>query len=136
MCEPTILKKTGLSVSQHQRFTVYSYLSLRDLVPSANWLPVLQGWNLEDYLRHVDLYDKVDLNQLFGIICRRQGTLEILRIVKTVSKVVPRLHGFGIKISGLRLRYLESLGLDEPVEYAIYISSQNMSSLLPVCLVP
>ncbi len=44
VCEPFMLKRTGLSVREHQRRTVASYLDLRSLAPEVPWVPVLQGW--------------------------------------------------------------------------------------------
>jgi hypothetical protein len=61
MCEPWIVEKTGLSVREHQERTVANYLALRDRGP---FIPVLQGWTLEDYETCVDLYAQagVDLS--------------------------------------------------------------------------
>ncbi len=52
MCEPLILEITGLSVAEHQRLTTRNYLALRDLAPDTHIMPVLQGWDPEDYARH------------------------------------------------------------------------------------
>ena len=54
MCEPHLLKKTGLTVVEHQCRTVQNYLLLRELAPSIPFVPVLQGWKIGDYDRHVD----------------------------------------------------------------------------------
>src|ERR1043165_7782228 len=50
MCEPEMVKKTGLSVHQHQMLTTRSVLELRDLEPDVPWMPVLQGYVPEEYL--------------------------------------------------------------------------------------
>src|SRR3954467_15595459 len=55
-CEPWMVAKTGLSVGEHQRRTVDNYLSLRDLAPELPFVPVVQGWEIADYLRCIDLY--------------------------------------------------------------------------------
>jgi hypothetical protein len=124
MCEPWIVAKTGLSVAEHQRRTVASYLQLRDLwfdAEEATWpaelgqmdrdpefcpfMPVLQGWTTEDYLRCWDLYDQACVNlegvPLVGLgsVCRRQATSEIEQLVRRLQPLP--LHGFGIKTSGL-----------------------------------
>lgn len=107
MCEPHVLVKTGLDVAEHQRRTIASYLELRSLAPDLPWAPVLQGWTLADYRRHVDAYDRagVDLRTApivgIGSICRRQATSEIVPIVRTISGLSIRLHGFGVKTTGL-----------------------------------
>jgi hypothetical protein len=106
MCEPHMIARTGLSVAEHQQRTVQNFLELdrRTVVPI---IPVLQGWELDDYLRCIDLYDQagVDLRQrdLVGIgsVCRRQATSEIATIVREVSAHGINLHGFGVKRGGL-----------------------------------
>jgi len=50
MSEPIMLAKTGLTVAVHQARTVANYLALRDLAPDLPFIPVLQGWRLDDYL--------------------------------------------------------------------------------------
>ncbi|MFQ6226667.1 hypothetical protein [Nocardia sp. NPDC002869] len=110
MCEPFITAKTGLSVAAHQRRTVDNYRELRDLAPDQVFAPVLQGWELSDYLRCADLYAAagVDLAGApvvgVGSVCRRQGTRAAANIVSALTERIPgvRLHGFGIKTTGLR----------------------------------
>jgi hypothetical protein len=50
MCVPFILAKTGLSVEEHQRRTVTNYLKLKELASDLPFIPILQGWDLDDYL--------------------------------------------------------------------------------------
>jgi hypothetical protein len=109
MCEPAILARTGLTVREHQERTVASYLELRALAPHLPFIPVVQGWHLADYLACVDLYRAagVDLARVplvgLGSVCRRQSTGQIAVIVTTLACLGLRLHGFGIKITGLHL---------------------------------
>ena len=56
MCEPQIIAKTGLSVIEHQRRTVENCLTLKRLAPDLPLIPVIQGWQLADYLRCIRLY--------------------------------------------------------------------------------
>jgi hypothetical protein len=108
MCEPVMLAKTGLSVLQHQNRTVRSMLDLQDIAPDIPWAPVLQGWVLQDYLRHIDAYCRagIDLTQQpvvgVGSVCRRQHTSEAEEIVRTISGMGIRVHAFGFKVLGLR----------------------------------
>lgn len=108
MCEPVILKKTGLTVKKHQENTIQSYLDLIALDPDLPWMPVLQGWSLDDYMRHVDMYESagIDLKSQalvgIGTVCRRQGTKEAARIIETLSGFDIKLHGFGVKLTGLQ----------------------------------
>lgn len=109
MCEPAILAKTSLSVAEHQRRTVDNFLRLRDHAPDLPIIPVVQGWTVDDYRRCVDLYHQlgVDLTTTplvgVGSVCRRQDTAEAGHILSALHAAgITRLHGFGIKVLGLR----------------------------------
>ncbi|HEY3255406.1 MAG TPA: hypothetical protein VGJ91_15715, partial [Polyangiaceae bacterium] len=67
MCEPIVLRGgsgahgirfagTGLSVEEHQKRTIENYLELRHIAPDLPFIPVLQGWSIADYWRHVEAY--------------------------------------------------------------------------------
>lgn len=117
MCEPAVIHGgtwngntfagTGLSVAIHQELTIENYLYLTDQFPAAPWMPVLQGWTLDDYLAHADAYlaAGVDLAQQplvgLGSVCRRQSTTEIGVITGTLAARGYALHGFGVKAQGL-----------------------------------
>jgi hypothetical protein len=107
MCEPWVLNKTGLTVAEHQRRTTENYLELVTTAPGLGFIPVLQGWELDDYLRHADAYADagVDLSVQpvvgVGSVCRRQGTHQIAEIFAALSERGLRMHGFGVKSSGL-----------------------------------
>jgi len=108
MCEPPILARTGLSVTEHQRRTVENYLCLRDLAPDLPIIPVVQGWTPEDYLRCVERYLDcgVDLTRAplvgVGSVCRRQSTPAAADILTALHAAgVRQLHGFGFKTLGL-----------------------------------
>lgn len=118
MCEPAIINGgtygnqtfagTGLSVAEHQARTVTNYLELRTLAPDLPIIPVLQGWELPDYERCLDLYTRagIDLTREpvvgLGSVCRRQATSEAVAIVTTLAGYGLRLHGFGFKTLGLQ----------------------------------
>lgn len=105
MCEPWILAKTGLREIEHQRRSVRSYLELRDLDPALPWIPVLQGWTRDSYVRCADMFTRagVDLHQVpvvgLGSVCRLQGTAKAGPILAALEPL--RLHGFGFKFGGL-----------------------------------
>jgi len=107
MCEPTIRKFTGKSVEEHQRLTVDNFLLLTEMAPDLPFIPILQGWELQDYVSMVDMYadSGVDLFQFetvgLGSVCRRQSTKSVLEIVKELQPL--KLHGFGVKGDGLSL---------------------------------
>lgn len=108
MCEPIVLQKTGLTIAQHQSNTIISYLDLMEMAPDIPWVPVLQGWRGADYMRHVEQYAVagVDLQKepLIGVgtVCRRQRSQEGLDLFRLLSWYGLRLHGFGVKQSGLQ----------------------------------
>ena len=109
MCEPHMLAKTGKTVREHQELTIESLLRLRQIAPSVPWVPVVQGWTVDEYLRCVDMYldAGVDLRDEpvvgVGSVCRRQGTLEGDRIMRAVAARGIRVHAFGVKRDGLHL---------------------------------
>lgn len=121
MCEPIVIAGgtvriagrlqtfagTGLSVAVHQERTVTNYLELIDLAPHIPWVPVLQGWDLDDYHRCADLYHMagVDLRAAplvgVGSVCRRESTPDAVRIIRGLADLGYRLHGFGFKQEGI-----------------------------------
>jgi len=106
MCEPHMLAKTGKTVLEHQRLTVDNLLDLRTIGPDLPIVPVLQGWEPDDYLRHVDMYSAagfdLEAEPLVGLgsVCRRQATAEAEQIVHSLLPL--RLHGFGMKTQAIR----------------------------------
>jgi hypothetical protein len=110
MCEPFIVAKTGLSVAEHQVRTVANFCILRRLVPELPIIPVVQGWTVpNDYLRCVELYRAagVDLanEPLVGVgsVCRRQAAADVAVLLNALhAHGLTRLHGFGVKLQGLR----------------------------------
>lgn len=108
MCEPFIIAKTGLSVDEHQRRTIERYDDLRALVdPRIYIMPVLQGYAIADYLRHLEMYgDRLARGAYVGVgsICKRNTDItaieEILTAIKR-SRSDLRLHGFGLKTTAL-----------------------------------
>jgi hypothetical protein len=95
------------AIRKHQRFTVDNLLELRAIAPDLPFIPVLQGWRLEDYRRCADMYAEagVDLTAEpvvgLGSVCRRQATEEIDLIVSEFHARGINLHGFGVKTDGL-----------------------------------
>jgi hypothetical protein len=107
MCEPFVLAKTGRTLREHQQRTVESYGELRVLAPDVPWLPVLQGWAPDDYLDHLEQYQRAgfDLRRAplvgVGSVCRRQQTDGTAALLSRLHGQRLRLHGFGLKVQGL-----------------------------------
>lgn len=107
MCEPFMIRRTGLSVTEHQRRTVANLLRLRELAPHLPIVPVVQGWELADYLRCTAMYTSAGVDLAaepvvgLGSVCRRQSTDQITEIVTALHDRGLKLHGFGVKTGGL-----------------------------------
>jgi hypothetical protein len=116
MCEDHILKETGKTVADHQRLTVNNYLDLRTMAPELPIIPVLQGWLPDDYLRHADMYEACGISLAaldtvgIGSVCRRQSMQGMYGLIYRLHSRGIRLHGFGVKVTGLRSygQYLQS----------------------------
>lgn len=118
MCEPFVLARSSLAstVQEAQTWTTANYLELRSLDEALPIVPVIQGQTLDDYRRHVEHYARagVDLDELnlvgIGSVCRRQANDEIGVLVTALAADGLRLHGFGVKTTGVRRygRYLTS----------------------------
>lgn len=109
MCEPPMVKKTGLTPRRHSELTVQNYLELKSLECRVRIIPSVQGWHQRDYEYSLQLYDRygVDLraeqNVGLGSVCRRQRTDEIRDLVQMMWDYGLRnLHGFGVKTLGFR----------------------------------
>lgn len=109
MCEPEILAKTGQTVRQHQLMTVWSFLELRHRAPEVPWLPTLQGFTAEDYLRCAELYDAAGVALAdaplvgLGSVCRRSGTADLVAVIQALGPLGLQLHGYGVKSEGVLL---------------------------------
>jgi hypothetical protein len=118
MCEPVMIHGgrlgkrsvpgTKLSVLEHQRRTVGSYKLLRQLAPDLPWLPVIQGWEFDEYMTCVQMYGDqgVDLAKLpavgLGSVCRRQDTLLAEDVIRELHSRGIKVHAFGFKVKGLK----------------------------------
>lgn len=108
MCEREMLATTGLTVEHHQHRTVESYLRLRELAPEIPWLPTIQGDTPGDYLRCVQMFRGagVDLRTVdlvgIGSVCRRAATRPIEGLIRQLAADGIKLHGFGVKTTGIK----------------------------------
>ena len=82
MCEESALTATGLTVAEHQIRTTANFLELRQALGDTV-IPVLQGWEHDDSLRHVDQYlaagVRLEDEERVGVgsICRRNADVAI-----------------------------------------------------------
>lgn len=106
-CHPVLCTYgTGLSVAEHQRLTIERYDELLPLC-RAPLMPVLQGFEVSDYLQHLSDYgDRITEGLWVGVgsVCKRNTNIqEIESILGAIKEERPdlRLHGFGLKITAL-----------------------------------
>jgi hypothetical protein len=98
---------TGLSVEEHQRRTVENWQELRTLAPEIPWAPVIQGWELIDYMRHAEAYEAAGTRLAtlpivgVGSVCRRQHSAQAESIFRVLWRRGIAIHGFGLKQKGL-----------------------------------
>ena len=108
MCEPHVLRITGLTVAQHQRLSTQRWLELREMVKGVYVMPVIQGWEPESYLDHLTEMSPLLPHGAWvgvGSVCKRQGNPRtISAILTTILNFRPdlRLHGFGVKTQALK----------------------------------
>ena len=108
MCEPFILEKTGLTVEAHQRLTIERYDALLALEPLAYIMPVLQGYQPQEYVDHIRQYaDRLKPGMWVGVgsVCKRNSRVQEVEAVATaIARERPdlRLHLFGLKTTALR----------------------------------
>jgi hypothetical protein len=109
MCEPWIVARTGLSVTEHQRLTVERYDALRaEDTAGVYILPVLQGYLPADYVRHLAMYGARLASGAWvgvGSICKRNANPRAVEaVLLAIAQARPdlRLHGFGLKATALR----------------------------------
>lgn len=150
MCEPAIINGgvfngvtfvgTKLSVAEHQRRTVANFVELQELwgdEDTSPFMPVLQGYERDDYLHCWDLYDAsgIDLGNYpvvgLGSVCRRQAEDEIGDIIDALLSLDPGLpiHGFGVKMRGLE-KYGARLGSADSLAWSF---DARRTSPLPEC---
>lgn len=145
MCEPHMVKKTGLSVREHQRRTVESYLRLRDMDPAIPWLVTLQGHTTDDYLYCAEAYQAAGVELAaqplvgLGSVCRRSGTRELVQVFDVLRQRLPgvKWHGFGVKSDGAAqaCAIARSFDSEAGLKRARYIEMEIRQSLgLPVAV--
>ena len=68
-------------------------------------MPVLQGYEPEDYARHVQMYGTLPEWVGIGSICKRNQNPSV---IGEILKVLParRYHAFGVKTTALQMDYV------------------------------
>lgn len=111
-CEPQVLRKFNVTVKDQIHRTLDHHLKLIELYErsevKATPIPVIQGWEVEDFLYCVDMFKEHGLLNFdyiaIGSTCRRHQVKQTQKIILAVREAVPRkikLHAFGVKLSVL-----------------------------------
>lgn len=107
MCEPVMLKKTGLTVAEHQRLTIERYDALLRCETGVYIMPVLQGYEPDEYVSHIRQYGaRLSPGQWVGVgsVCKRNTSpcaiLDVLLAIK-MERPDLGLHAFGLKVTAL-----------------------------------
>lgn len=114
MCEEAILRKTGMTVREHQCLTVQRYDELVKLT-DVKILPVLQGYTPKEYLDCIEMYGgRLEYGMRVGVgsVCKRNKEVgSIIAVFEAIKDKRPdlKLHGFGLKTTALTNAYVESL---------------------------
>lgn len=107
MCEPFMIARTGLTVTEHLARTVGNAVELRAAAPDLPIRVTLQGARVADYERCAQLYSDAGFDLAaeplvgLGSVCRRQHLGGIAGLAKDLADDGIRLHGFGVKKTGL-----------------------------------
>lgn len=125
MCEPNVREDTNRTIARNQRDSVARYFELVQAVRSIGCntpiMPVLQGWEPEDYTAHLDMYCKewrtrhydlarrfdrrirpIEIPERFGLgtMCKRNGHPD--KVVEILDEISPYLKGFKVHALGLK----------------------------------
>lgn len=121
-CEPEISRSLGLTSNQER-----IEATVKNAIELAEWegqlkgamVPVIQGYNLDEYLHCLNLYDKAGLIRDYmavGSMCRRISDKELGCLIPGIYYEAQRLgcsklHFFGLKLS-------PSLGIYDEMIYS------------------
>lgn len=116
MCESFVLEQTGKTIKEHQDMTIERYDALMsEDVGNVYIMPVLQGYDPQDYVNHVKAYGKRLKHGAWvgvGSVCKRNSNPKSIEaVLLAIHRIRPdlRLHGFGVKTTGLGSSIVSSL---------------------------
>lgn len=115
MCEKHMLALTGMTIADHQRLTIERYDELVACDTGVYIMPVLQGYEPEEYVSHIIQYGPRLTDGMWvgvGSVCKRNSTpclvLDVLQAIKQARPDL-KLHGFGLKYNALIHESIRSL---------------------------
>ena len=115
MCEADMLKRTGLTIPDHQRLTIERYDALLSEDTGVYIMPVLQGYASREYVDHIRQYgDRLKPGMWVGVgsVCKRNSNpMAIWKVLDAIKAERPdlRLHGFGVKKTSLEVTLIRDM---------------------------
>lgn len=107
-CEPAVQREPHETNYDRIERTIENATRLMELDSEINWVMVIQGYKVEEYLYCIDRIREqglfTDLTAI-GSVCIRKKIGEAREIIYQVRKAVPgwvKLHGFGVNLRFLR----------------------------------
>jgi len=106
-CEPDINRQHILTNKERIEKTVSNAVECFQSEGNYPWIPVIQGYTIEEYLYCVDLYKDVGIPLDYiaiGSICSRKGNLHtIRRIIRSIyERTKAKIHAFGLSLVYLK----------------------------------
>ena len=108
ICSPAVLARTRLAIKSHQMRTIESFHTLQRWAPEVRWIPILQGWDVESYIAHLEMYKvsgiELDREELVGVgsLASRQQSDDVPQVLSRLQANRLRIHGFGLSLAGLK----------------------------------
>jgi hypothetical protein len=108
-CEPDVNRQNLKTNKERIDMTIQNALECIDYDPTLPWVPVVQGYTLQEYLyciqeyKNAGLYDDDFHLWAIGSLCARKKIGGIRHIITNLSKVIKwPIHTFGMTITALR----------------------------------
>jgi len=132
-CEPEINRRQLMTNDERIEKTISNAVECVQADKTLPWLPVIQGYTLNEYLDCIERYREVGLKSDYwaiGSICSRKGSpLQIRQIITGIKRQLPteKLHAFGLGIPYLEdPQVFQSIYSSDSAAWNWEISGENM----------
>ena len=119
-CEPDIDRSHLMTNEERIKKTVSNAVECIDVDRRLPWLPIIQGYTLDEYLHCVDLYQEAGIISDYwavGSLCSRKGNIQRIKYLITKLKELAlsnvKVHAFGLNIPYIK---------DPQIFHALYSS--------------
>jgi len=131
-CEKDITRTCKLKSNRERIIkTVDNAIIIMDEYPDINWMPVLQGFTLDEYKHCLDLYRNRGINPekfAIGSMCRRKNVRQIENYVRNLIEygLTEKIHLFGLLMNGLKSKYLfDTVDSCDSISFSYNVYSQK-----------